>query len=243
MPDLKNTVRFQHMIISALAIGTLSLFCFQSNAIAETRYLASINGFNNQTPVDFSLAFSQKSMDLHSNNTTYPTRQRRISANLFNTAIPNLNIGLIIGSNSINQGNDDATAGLSLNGNHIGFAINGFFGDELQLGIYAQYIYQETRGENTLRTVSLTWHEWLTEATLRLSPGAHWAIIAGGGLMGLDADREVSGDLNETTRMKLANSFQGKLAVEMLTAPADRIRLTLYRGAFNGMQLSFAHTF
>ena len=61
--------------------------------------------------------------------------------------------------------------------------------------------------------------------------------------MGIDTDRRVSGDINETTRLKLANDFQGRMAIEILTAPADRIRLTLNWGAFDGFQLTFAHAF
>ena len=182
-------------------------------------------------------------MSLTSNNTTYPVKLRRVSAKLFNKLSPKVNIGLILGSSFISQDNDVATAGLSLNGSHIGFAVNGIFGNELQLGLHASYIYQEANGENTLRTVSLIWHEWLTEATLRLKLGTHWAILAGAGLTGLNADRRVSGDINETIRMKLANDFQGVMAVEILTAPADRIRLSLNRGAFDGFQLTFAHAF
>ena len=61
--------------------------------------------------------------------------------------------------------------------------------------------------------------------------------------MGVDADRQASGDINETIRMELTENIQGKLAIELLTTPADRIRLTLEKGAANGLQLSFAHAF
>ncbi len=215
--------------------------------MAETRYSNFNNNFSNhssnQGPVDFSLSFSGADLKLISNNTTYPVILRRVSAKIFNKVSPEVNIGLILGSSFISQDNDVATAGLSLNGNHIGFAVNGGFGNELQLGLHASYIYQEARRENTLRVTSLIWHEWLTEATLRLKLGTHWAIIAGGGFMGVDADRRVSGDINETIRMKLTSESQGKIAIEILTAPADRIRLSLNRGAFDGLQLTFAHTF
>jgi hypothetical protein len=43
--------------------------------------------------------------------------------------------------------------------------------------------------------------------------------------------------------MELANEFQGRMAIEILTAPTDRIRLTLNRGAFDGVELNFAHAF
>lgn len=241
----RRWLRPQHLI--ALAISTLSILCYHHSAFADSRYSGPNSNFShhshNQSPVDFSLSFSRIDLDLISNNTTYPARQNRISANIFNRVSANLNIGLIIGANFLSLNNDAATSGLSLNGNHLGFAVNGTFGNKLQLGLHASYIYQQAKGDNALRTASLTWHEWLTEATLRLKLGTHLAILVGGGLMGLDADRQVSGDINETIRMKLANNVQGKLAAEILTAPADRIRLSLNRGAFNGFRLTFAHAF
>ncbi len=228
-------------------VNTLALFCLHQNAMAETHYSTLSNSFNNdfnhQSPVDFSLSFSRTDLNLESNNVTYPLVQNRMSALLVNRVSDNLNIGLIIGSNYTSLDNDPATSGFSLNGNHFGFSVSEIFGNDLQIGLYAYYIYQQAKGENTLRTASLTWHEWLAEATLRLRLGNHWAIIAGGGIMGIDADRRVSGDINETIRMELANEFQGRMAIELLTSPTDRIRLTLNRGAFDGFELNFAHAF
>jgi hypothetical protein len=223
------------------------LFCFNQNVIAETRYSNlgnnSNNNFSKQSPVDFSLSFSITDLNLQSNNVVYPVVQSRISALLVNRISTHLNIGLIIGSNYISLENDPAIAEFSLNGNHFGFSVKQTFGNDLQIGLHAYYIYQQARGENTLRTASLTWHEWLAEATLRLRLGKHWAIIAGGGVVDLDVDRRVKGDVNETIRMELKDSVQTRMAIEILTAPADRIRLTVNRGAFDNFQLTFAHAF
>ena len=243
MPEVKYTQYFNPRRIAALAISAASLLCYHHSALADTRFSSFNNNFSNDIPVDFSLSFSRKDLDLKSSSTTYSVRLRRINAKLSNEISQNINIGLILGSNFISQENDVATAGLSLNGNHIGFALNGIFGNDLRLGINASDIYQEANGGNTLRTASIAWHEWMTEATLRFKLGTHWAILAGAGIMGLDADRRVSGDINETIRMELTDNFQGKLAIEIFTAPADRIRLTLNQGAFNGPQLTFAHAF
>jgi len=243
MLEAKQTQRIQTRRILALVISALSTLCYHHGVLADTRYSGFNNSFSNRSLVDFSLSFSRIDLDLKFNNIIYPTRQSRISVNVFNRVSTNLNIGLILGSNFLSLDNDAVTAGLSLNGNHIGFAANGTFGNKIQLGLNAHYIYQEAKGENTLRTTSLTWHEWLAEATLRLSLGSQWALIAGTGIMGLDADRRVSGDINETIRMKLTDNVQGKLAIEILPAPTDRIRLTVTRGTFDGAQLTFAHAF
>jgi hypothetical protein len=193
--------------------------------------------------VNFSLSFSGTDVNLDSSSVSYSIEQTRISALLVDRVSNNLNIGLIVGSNFTSLNNDTATAGFTLSGNHIGFSIDQVFGNNLQPGLHAYYIYQQANGESALRTASLTWHEWLAEATLRVRLSHHWAIIAGGGVISLKADRRVSGDINETIRMKLANNFQGKIAIELLTAPDDQIRLTVNRGAFDSSQLSFSHAF
>jgi hypothetical protein len=236
IPHSKNLRWFLCFIIN-----TLALFCFHPNAIAETRYSSFNNNY--QSPTDFSLSFSNTDLNLESNNTIYPVAQDRVSVLMVTRITTNLDIGLILGSNFTSLDNDPATAEFPLNGSHIGFSVHQTFGNDLQIGLYAYYIYQQATGENTLRKATLTWHEWLTEATLRLRLSNHWAVIAGGGFTGLNVDRQVKGDINETTNMKLKDNVQGRIAIELLTAPGDRIRLTLNRGAYEGLDLTFAHAF
>jgi len=247
MFEIRRPQRFQPHYLFALVISAMSAHLYDHSAFADTHYSSFNNNFSNHSsndsPVNFSLSFSVTDLNLDSGNASYSVEQSRISAFLVDRVSANLNIGLIVGSNFTSLNNDVATAGFSLNGNHIGFSINQIFGKNLQPGLHAYYIYQQATGENALRSASLTWHEWLAEATLRARLSNRWAIIAGGGVISLKADRRVSGDINETIRMKLANSFQGKIAIELLTAPDDQIRLTVNRGAFNNSQLTFSHAF
>ena len=199
--------------------------------------------FNRHVPLDFSLSFSRNDLDLESGSVLYPAKQTRISVGLLNKLNPNLNIGLILGSTYISQDNDPAISGISLNGNHIGFAVDGFIGQDLQAGLHAQYLFQQTSGKNAVRTVTLNWYEWLAEARLQFTLDPRFVIIVAAGFTGLDAERQVSGDINETTRMNFETNSQNRLAIEIRSTPDDRIRLTLNRGTMNGIQLAFAHVF
>jgi len=247
MFEISRLQQFQSHYLIALVIGAMSVLFCNHSAFADTYYSSSNNSSSNyssnNSPLNFSLSFSVTDLNLDSGNVSYSIEQSRISALLVDRVSDNLNIGLIVGSNFSSLNYDAATAGISLNGNHIGFSINQTFGNNLQPGLHAYYIYQQANGENTLRTASLTWHEWFAEATLRVHLSNHWAIIAGGGVINLKADRRVSGDINETVRMNLDNNFQGKIAIELHTAPDDQIRLTVNRGAFDSSQLSFSHAF
>ena len=247
MFEIRRPQRFQPHYLFALVISAMSAHLYDHSAFADTHYSSFNNNFSNHSsndsPVNFSLSFSVTDLNLDSGNVSYSIEQSRISALLVDRVSANLNIGLIVGSNFSSFNNDAATVGFSLNGNHIGFSVNQTFGNDLQPGLHAYYIYQQANGENTLRTASLTWHEWFAEATLRLRLSNHWAIIAGSGVINLKADRRVSGDINETIRMNLDNNFQGKIAIELHTAPDDQIRLTVNRGAFDSSQLTFSHAF
>ena len=247
MFKINRPQRLQLHILFALAVSAMYALFYNHSALADTRYSSFNNNFSNRSsnnsPVNFSLSFSGMGLNLDSSNISYSIDQSRISVLLVDRVSASLDIGLIIGSNFTSLNNDAATAGFSLDGNHIGFSISQIFGNNLQPGLHAYYLYQQANGENALRTASLTWHEWLAETTLRVRLSNHWAIIAGGGVMSLKADRRVSGDINETIKMKLANSFQGKIAIELFTAPDDQIRLTVNRGAFDSSQLTFSHAF
>ena len=61
--------------------------------------------------------------------------------------------------------------------------------------------------------------------------------------MGMDVDRRVRGEINETVRMKHTDDALARMGAEIFTAPGDRIRLTLNRGALDGLELTFTHAF
>lgn len=226
----RNITFFLHVIFLLLTL--------QNSAKAET----DINNFSDY-PVDFSLSFSHSNLDLEQNSTIYSINQRRISATLYDISNPSLTAGVILGSSYLSLNNDPVTAGFSLNGYHMGLAINTFTRSNPKLGLHGSYLYQETEGSNNQRSIKMNWHEWLIETLFSISVTSHWGFNLGAGMSGVDTERRVSGDINETLRMKSNNGFQGKVEFEYHPYPSGRISLMITRGIYEGTRLIFARTF
>lgn len=211
---------------------------FPKNADAESRFSR-----DKTYAINFSLAFSQDDIKLYEKDKTYTVDQRQISAYLINPVTPNIFTGLNIGSSYINMDNDLLTSTLSLNGNHIGFTLYGNTGTNPQLAFRGHALYQEARGSNALRTASLTWLEWLTAASIRMKLGALWRLGIEGGLIGIDAKRRVTGDVNDRLNLKQVAHFQGRLTIDLNTDPDGRISFIVHRGVKSGAELAFSRDF
>lgn len=194
-------------------------------------------------PMDFSLSLSHSVLDLEKNNIRYSINQRRISATFYDISNPSFMAGLIIGSSYLSIGNDPVSEGLSLDGYHIGFSINALTPGNPQLGLHGYYLFQETNGTNSLRTVTIDSQEWLMEALLHISVTPQWGFKLGGGMSGIDTERRVSGDFNETLTLKPDTGFQGTVGFEYHPYPSGRINLVFSRGIYTGTRLVFGRTF
>lgn len=214
------------------------LSLLSGNALAEPSNFQRKN-----YPDDFSLSFSFVDTDLSADSVIYPINQRRISVSLYSSLNPYLAFGLNLGSTYLGLDNDTATSGLNLNGNHIGFTINGVMGINPQLVFRAHYLYQEARDSDTTRSASLTWLEWVTEVSLRVKFGPYWGISVGGGFNDIDVRRRVSGAIKDTLNLKQEENLRGQLTLDLYTEPDGRVSLILNRGAHTGTELVFARDF
>lgn len=208
------------------------------NAFAEPRFSA-----HTTNPVNFSLSFSQNEIDLLHDDKTYSVNQRHISASIVSPVATNLFTNLSIGSSYIDLDSDPLTTAISLNGNHIGFGINGYLENIPQLAFRAHLLYQEARGSSALRSASLTWLEWYTAAILRINLGRLWRVGIEGGFMGIEAQRRVNGDINNKLILKRDAEFQGQISIVLNTDADGRVSLNLSRGVKTGTELSFSREF
>jgi hypothetical protein len=230
----KNHPNWSKLIL----IVAISLPILQNTAIAGT----DLNNYSDY-PMDFSLSFSHSDLDLKKNSTTYSVDQRRISAILYDITNPSFTAGLILGSSYLSLNTDPVTAGLSLNGYHIGLAMNAHTRGNPQLGLHGYYLFQETEGSNNLRRVTMNWNEWLAETLFSIAVTPRWGFKLGAGMSGVDTERRVSGDINGTLRMKSDMGFQGKVEIEYHPYPSGRISLVFNRGIYAGTRFIFARTF
>ena len=227
----------KRIYLKCIIANFLVIIFASNNALADPAFKRM------EYPTNFSLSFSYANLDLEENNTTFKVNQRRISASILNPVNPYIDIGLILGSSYLGLDNDPLTTGIDLNGNHIGFLIMGDVGTNTLLKYRAYYLYQDAKGSNTLRSATLTWIEWLTEASVNIGIGSSWALNLGAGLLGIEARRRVKGDINNTLTLQHHADFQGRFSVDIYTDPGGEISINIVRRAQNGASLSFSRDF
>lgn len=193
--------------------------------------------------LDFALLLTRNELELKDASVTYPATLKHLGIAVFETVDPHLQYGFITGSSAFDLENDTATAGLSPSGYHLGIALRGHYGHIPQLQWQAQYRYLDTRHKTEARKVTLNGYEWEGRLDLRLGLGPQWALLLGGAYRGLDVERRVSGDINETRNLDLDQSAEARLGIELMSPPDGRVRLTIRRGAYDGLTLAFSRGF
>jgi hypothetical protein len=194
-------------------------------------------------PIDFALTLSNSDIDLRAGDTLYPVALERVNFSIFSLEEQNIQFGFNTGSSYLSLDNDIALAGLSLNGYHAGFALRGQYGRNPQLGLHADYRYQETRNKTADQSVTLSWHEWTVAATGRVILGQRLGLMLGWAYSEIKARRRARGDINGAFNMELDSAPQTQLELEWLTATGGSISLALQKGAYENLAFKFAQTF
>lgn len=238
MIAIRHFINRRSLLFIFSNIYILILPALPNTATAQS-HLSNIKAY----PVNFSLSFSQADIKLEGKDKTYSTDQRQISAYLENSINPSIHTGLNIGSSYIDLDNDPLVSAIHLNGNHIGLTIRGNTRSNPQLELRAYFLYQEARGSNALQSVSLTWFEWLTAVSIKIDLGSLWRLGIEGGIMGIDARRNISGDIRHKLKMKNDTSFQGQLKLDLNTDRDGRISMTINRGNKTGAEIAFSRDF
>lgn len=193
--------------------------------------------------LDFSLQLSRIDLRLEAAGITYPVDLKRINVLMFEESPTNIDLGLMLGNSYLSLEQDGPSAGLSLNGFHLGLIGRRAFGNNPRFNLQGHILYQKLQDVTPSTTVTLDWFEWQLASSLRLALNRDWGLILGAGYTGIDADRRVSGSINQTLGMSLKKPLHGELGIEMLSAGGGRVRLTGYGGGQQGLSLDFARRF
>ncbi|MDT8382935.1 MAG: hypothetical protein RRB22_00810 [Gammaproteobacteria bacterium] len=194
-------------------------------------------------PFDFTLSFSRSDIDLRDSTTHYPVNLERISLSVFSLQEKNIHFGFNTGSSYLSMDNDTVLTGMSLNGYHAGFALRGHYGRNPQLGLHADYRYQETRHKTDSQSATLSWHEWTLAARGRLVLGQRLGIVLGWAYSEIEAGRSARGDINDALNLRLDSAPQLQVELEWLTGAGGRVSLAVQNGAYENLAFNFAQTF
>ena len=214
-------------------------------AIADTHFtFAETHSSNHyRYPFDFALTLLNSDIDLRNGNEHYPVALDRINFSIYSLEEKNIQFGFNTGSSYLSLDNDVALAGVSLDGYHMGLAVRGHYGSNPQLGVHADYRYQETRNETATQSSTLSWHEWTVAATGKIRLGQRIGLTLGMAYSEIKARRRTLGDINDTLNMRLDSAPQTQLEVEWLNETGGRISIALQNGAYENLAFKFAQTF
>lgn len=226
----------RHPIPVGLLLLTI-LFIFPMRSVAETTYYR-----DSQQPFDFSLSFSNSDIDLRTGNRKYQVSLDRIGILVFTRIEPHLQLGFITGSSNLSLDNDPPTAGMNLTGYHAGLAMRSAFGSNPQIGLQADYIYQETKDEMNGQATTLNWYEWSAGVFGKIILG-QLVISTGWTLQEVDARRRATGNINDTQSLKLKSDSQGQLGIAWLVSSGGSVSLMLQRGSYQRVEFQFSREF
>jgi hypothetical protein len=220
-----------------LWLALVLLFASPVTSAAETTYYP-----DSQQAFDFSLSFSNSDVDLHADNLKYPVSLDRIGILVFTQVERYLQMGFITGSSNLDLDNDPLTAGMKLTGYHAGLAMRSAFGNNPQIGLQADYIYQETKDQTDTQATTLSWYEWSAGAFGKITLG-QLVLSAGWALQDVDARRRTTGNVNDTQRLKLDSDSQTQLGIAWLVSSGGRVSLKLQRGSYQRVEFRFSRKF
>ena len=211
------------------------LILLASQALAASDYADQMR--------DFSLALSHNELALASGNNRYPVELSQVTVSMLETDNDDVDFGLQLGNSYASLGNDNPSAGLSLNGYHLGLSAGTQLGNNPRLALQALAQYHYLSDSTATTTVKLDWFEWQFSASLRLALAPSWGLRLGAAYSGVDAQRRVTGSVYHTLAMDLADPLHGLLALEKLFPNGGRASITLLGGGRRGASLAFARRF
>ncbi|HHI92996.1 MAG TPA: hypothetical protein ENK04_05700 [Gammaproteobacteria bacterium] len=192
-------------------------------------------------PFDFSLLLTNNNLDLQTGANEYGVSLDRISIEIFTLIESQFQLGFISGSSNLSVNNDPVSAGRSLNGYHAGLAMHSALGRNPQIGLRANYIYQETKTAN--QAVTLNWHEWAAGISGKITLARQLELSAGWAYHNVDARRRATGNINQTQNLKLASGAQKRLEIAWLDHSDGRVSLAIQRGSYRQVAFRFSRKF
>jgi hypothetical protein len=132
---------------------------------------------------------------------------------------------------------------MNLNGYHAGLAMRSSLGSNPQIGLHANYLYQETKNETTEQAVNLSWHEWTAGISGRIILGQQLELSIGWAYQDVDARHRASGTVNQTQSLELESGSQARMGIAWRVRSGGRVALTIQRGHYQQLEFGFSRAF
>ena len=199
---------------------------------------------DNQT-LDFALRLASSKAPLDYGSARYDTTNRWLGVSWREQTNPYLTLGMYGGYAYVTQNNNPVTAGIELDGYHVGFSLHGIlFSAASATVFYAfDYTYQKTDHQNDVQSVVIDWSETQAQlgAIFRVAP--RWRLYGGGNYGYLDGQERASGDINHTINFSRAARAGGFAGIDLRVDADGYIGIEGKTGLTRGAEIYFKRRF
>ncbi len=196
-------------------------------------------------PLDFSLHLSRLKTELHAEQLRVDTIVKQAGITSFDSSNPKLQPGLFLGYAWADITNQSSTGGMTPEGYYIGPALRSTMvaARHFTLTVTASYLYQWVRDSNAGQTVTLQWYQPQLDLDAAWRITRHISILIGGQYGRVDADEQLTGNVNQTLTLDKRSTLGGRAGLELNLGGEGQAGFLIHQAIGDGVELYFQRQF
>jgi hypothetical protein len=195
--------------------------------------------------LDFSLRFARAKMPLDYAGRTHDTTSRWLGVSLREKAGQRVTLGMYGGYAWVTQTDNPLTAGLELDGYHVGFSLHGVLLAGRRASLYGalDYSYQKADHKGDTQTVVIDWSQSQAQLGVMLTLAEKWRLYGGGSYGKIDGEERASGLVNHTLSFERGAQSGGFLGLDLNVEPDGYIGVEARSGLVRYGEIYFKKRF
>jgi hypothetical protein len=195
--------------------------------------------------LDFSLRFARAEMPLDYAGRTQDSTISWLGVSLREQVSPRVTLGMYGGYAWLTQTNNPVTAGIELDGYHVGFSLHAILlaGQRTSLFGALDYGYQKTDHEGDAQEIVIDWTQAQAQLGATLTLSRNWRLYGGGSYGKIDGEERASGALNHTLDFERGARSGGFLGLDLNVETDGYIGVELRSGLTRGGEIYFKRRF
>lgn len=194
---------------------------------------------------DFSLRFASAAAPFDYGAQTYNTTIRWIDVSWREKTSEHVTLGMYGGYSYLTQTNNPATAGIQLDGYHVGFSLHGILlsGHRASLFYSAAYTYQKVDHTSDAQTVVIDWSEPQAQLGTIITLTKRLRLVGGGSYGYIGGQERASGTITHTTDIKRHSRAGGFLGLDWNVDPDGYVGVEASAGLTRGGEIYFKRSY
>jgi hypothetical protein len=195
--------------------------------------------------LDFSLRFTSAEAPLNYGNQTYDTTSRWIGVSWREKTSERVTLGMYGGYAYVTQTNNPATAGIQLDGYHVGFSLHGIILSSQHASLFysVAYTYQKVDHKSGMQTVTIDWSEPQAQLGAIIALTKRLRLFGGGSYGSIDGQERASGTITHTTDISRDSRAGGFLGLDWNVDPDGYVGVEASAGLTRSGEIYFKRSY